>query len=218
MSPQDADDWDYGLWSADHAWLIAQQVRWRRKARGWSAKDLSDKCLADGFDIPRSTIADLENGRRRSVSVAELLAFARVLGVSPMDLVYPLELGGAFRVSRTEWLTSLDARRWWGGHSFGQPITRHGEPIKSEASTPEASNHSIDLEPIKAALAEAIAPLLAHIEGLTQALNEELATRSALEYALSEKQHTLDAITAKPPSPHPSPSLLSLPLGARCRS
>lgn len=71
---------------------IAQQVKERRKARGWSAQRLADEMKAVGIPWQRSTVANLENGRRPVVGVDELLALAVVLGVNPVLLLVPLDL------------------------------------------------------------------------------------------------------------------------------
>jgi transcriptional regulator with XRE-family HTH domain len=78
-------------WPGSLAASIAEQVRRCRKDRGLSAQQLADGCAALGLDISRSAVANFENGRRPSVSVAELLAFACVLDVPPLLLVVPLD-------------------------------------------------------------------------------------------------------------------------------
>jgi len=107
---------------------IAWQVRRKRKAKGWSARNLSDMCHVFGHDMPRSVIADLENGRRQSISVMELIVLARVLDVSPVDLVYPLELAdGQVTPRPVEPAVVLDARDWWRGSSADSGPIRDAE-------------------------------------------------------------------------------------------
>jgi transcriptional regulator with XRE-family HTH domain len=74
-------------WSSRLTRSIAAQIRQRRKARKWSAQRLSDECAELGLEFPRTTLADLENGRRRSISVAELLVAARALEITPACLL-----------------------------------------------------------------------------------------------------------------------------------
>jgi transcriptional regulator with XRE-family HTH domain len=78
-------------WPARLTGSIAAEVRRQRKARGMSAQQVADECTRLGVDLPRNTIADLENGRRASLSVAELLALARALDVPPLLLVFPAD-------------------------------------------------------------------------------------------------------------------------------
>jgi len=77
-------------WSARFTRSVADQVHHHRKARGWSAQKLSDACAGLGMEFPRSTLADLESGRRVHISVAELLVLARALNVPPVVLLVPV--------------------------------------------------------------------------------------------------------------------------------
>ncbi|MGW0626052.1 helix-turn-helix domain-containing protein [Streptomyces sp. NPDC002758] len=69
---------------------IADEVKRYRRMRGMSAQQLSDACAELGHPIARSVIANFESGRRPTISVAEVLVFARALGVPPVLLLYPL--------------------------------------------------------------------------------------------------------------------------------
>src|SRR5262249_60318094 len=55
-----------------------------------SAEALAAACGDLGMPIPRSTLADRENGRRASISVAEWLAIAAALDVPPVMLLCPV--------------------------------------------------------------------------------------------------------------------------------
>lgn len=84
------DDWPSRL-----ARMIAAQLQHRRKALGLSGRELGERCAQLGFPIHRSVIANLENGRRPVVSVAELLVLAAALDdVPPLRLLAPLDNGG----------------------------------------------------------------------------------------------------------------------------
>jgi len=77
-------------WPVRYTLSVAEQIYRRRKARGWSAQKLSNACAELGMEFPRSTLADLESGRRGHVSVAELLVLARALDVPPLLLLVPV--------------------------------------------------------------------------------------------------------------------------------
>lgn len=70
----------------DHPYsaTVARRVAALRRERGWSAQQLSERLEAVGCRMIRSTLANMENGRRDTVTVDELYAFARVFGV-PVD-------------------------------------------------------------------------------------------------------------------------------------
>jgi len=74
---------------------VVWQLKEIRKKRGWSAAKLAEECAKAGFpQLTESVIANIESGRRdeqgrrrREVTVDELDAFARVLGVAPAELL-----------------------------------------------------------------------------------------------------------------------------------
>lgn len=55
-----------------------------------SAQQLADQCKELGLTLNRQLISNLENGRRDSVSVAELFVLAKALNVPPLLLTVPL--------------------------------------------------------------------------------------------------------------------------------
>jgi 8-oxo-dGTP diphosphatase len=77
-------------WPARLVRVIADEIRRVREARRMSAQQLSDVCGKLGLDISRSTLADLENGRRVTFTIAELLVVAAALDVPPLRLLIPL--------------------------------------------------------------------------------------------------------------------------------
>lgn len=60
---------------------IAHAVRAIRKERGLSARAVAELVTARGFRLERNTIANLETGRRESISVDELVALHEVLNL-----------------------------------------------------------------------------------------------------------------------------------------
>lgn len=85
-------------WADRYAEVVAQQVRYYRKARGMSAQNLSDACAELGLPIHRSVIANFENGRRAKLDLGELMTIALALDVAPILLMLPqdgaMEIGG----------------------------------------------------------------------------------------------------------------------------
>lgn len=76
-------------WDQELVNRIAGEVRHLRDRKGISAQTLTDRINEIGLKMSRSTLAELENGRRSYVSVAELILFAHVLSTAPVALVYP---------------------------------------------------------------------------------------------------------------------------------
>lgn len=76
--------------TAPVARLVAERVRHLRRQRHWSAQQLADACAEAGMKtLSRGTIAKIESGVRKSVSAAEVQTLAKVLGVTPTELLAP---------------------------------------------------------------------------------------------------------------------------------
>jgi transcriptional regulator with XRE-family HTH domain len=104
-------------WPARLTRSIAGQVKRHRTKSDISAQQLSEACAKLGLEIPRSTIADLENGRRASISVAELLVLARALGVAPLLLVFPVGSEAESEVLPGELRSPFRAALWAAGEA-----------------------------------------------------------------------------------------------------
>ncbi|MCF3960587.1 helix-turn-helix domain-containing protein [Streptomyces fuscigenes] len=103
-------------WPADVSATIARELRRHRTERSISAQQLADACARLGHPaLQRTVISNIENGRRRDVSVADLLVLAAALEVAPAALVFP-----AGYAAETEYLpgrtaTPLEAVDWFAG-------------------------------------------------------------------------------------------------------
>jgi transcriptional regulator with XRE-family HTH domain len=92
-----------------------------------------------GVPLQRSVLANFENGRRPTVTVAEVMAFAKVLGVPPVLLIYPLGSTRAVEVVPGERRTTWNALKWFTGriafpdeeHGFHRPLA--GSPEDNQA-------------------------------------------------------------------------------------
>lgn len=88
-----------------------------------SAQALSDRCAALGHPIHRSVIAKLEKGIRPAISLSELLVLAKALGVTPVQLVFPIGID-----ELTEVLPGVTIGTWAGAKWFTgeQPFPAQG--------------------------------------------------------------------------------------------
>ncbi len=85
---------------------VADAIFDARKARGFSsAQQLADETERVGLPVSRSVLANLDSGRKRKLSVAELVAISAALGVDPGDLLTP----GSPRVQIGAQVDQLDA-------------------------------------------------------------------------------------------------------------
>lgn len=80
-----------------------------------SAQQLANSCSQLGMKIPRAVLANLENGRRPTVSVAELLVLAEALQVPPLLLVVPLGRQELIEILPGAQAPAFEAARWWRG-------------------------------------------------------------------------------------------------------
>jgi transcriptional regulator with XRE-family HTH domain len=104
-------------WAARITQAIAGEIRQRRTARGMSAEDLAAACADLGMPIQRSTLADLENGRRASISVAEWLAIAAALDVPPVMLLCPVGTADTAEVLPDTEAPAFRAAQWVAGEA-----------------------------------------------------------------------------------------------------
>jgi hypothetical protein len=80
-------DWEPKDWGEAQAHRVSQEVRRLRGSR--STQWLADRTKDLDYPVSRSVIADLENGRRRYVTTAELIILARALDTAPIMLLFP---------------------------------------------------------------------------------------------------------------------------------
>lgn len=98
----------------DPVQAVAARVSELRKRKGMTAAEVGRRMTAHGVKWDRFTVANLESGKRQSVTLTEWLALARVLDVSPLHLLVPLE-EVEFSVTPDEALPASRVRAWVRG-------------------------------------------------------------------------------------------------------
>jgi transcriptional regulator with XRE-family HTH domain len=91
---------------------VAAQVRYWRERRRLSAADLEARTAELGHRLNRSVIANLENKRRDTVSVAELLVLAAALDVPPNLLIAPVGAETSVEILPEVSISPWQARGW----------------------------------------------------------------------------------------------------------
>lgn len=82
---------------------IGRNLVAERRRQGLTAEQLAAATEQAGLKIPRQVISNLENGRRDSIGVAELLVFARALKVAPVSLLFaPDRLNAPFPTAASD--------------------------------------------------------------------------------------------------------------------
>lgn len=68
---------------------------------------LSERCTELGYPIPRSTLTNLELGRKEALVVQELVVIAEALRIPPVELLFPALVTG-----QTEFLPGQTTMTW----------------------------------------------------------------------------------------------------------
>lgn len=77
-------------WPAELTRATGRAIRHYRNRRGMSAEQLAEAVSNLGLRYTRTQVSNLESGRRDSISVGEVIAFAAVLEIPPALLLFPI--------------------------------------------------------------------------------------------------------------------------------
>jgi transcriptional regulator with XRE-family HTH domain len=112
-------------WSRRIATTVGAQVKRLREQRDsrMSAKQLADTCEQLGYRVEQQVIANMENGRRTSVTIPDVMVLARALGVPPIELVFPLGHDEQTEVLPGEVIDTWQAVTWFTAENGGKPTT-----------------------------------------------------------------------------------------------
>ncbi|MGG7101019.1 helix-turn-helix domain-containing protein [Rhodococcus sp. 24CO] len=104
-------------WAERVAAQVGGQVKRLRERDEWpiSAQTLADLTAELGHEVKRSVIANLESGRRGTVTVADVLVLAEALRVPPAMLVFPLGAESAVEALPDRQVETWEAAQWWNG-------------------------------------------------------------------------------------------------------
>ena len=104
-------------WSKRFTREVIAEIKRQRELRGWSAHRLAEECTAWGLELSRSTIADLENGRRVHLGIPELMVFAAALDIPPLLLIFPVGHQAEAEVRPGEFRPAFRAATWFSGEA-----------------------------------------------------------------------------------------------------
>ena len=118
---------------AQAATTLGQRIGSYRRRNSITAADLASR---SGAGLTRSIIANIENGRRIDVTVTQLLAISRTLGVPPIALIFDIERpASTFEVERDGGPMTLGLTRaieWFTG-----------DPIEGPGERTPAGDHAV---------------------------------------------------------------------------
>ncbi|MGV0906256.1 helix-turn-helix domain-containing protein [Mycobacterium novum] len=187
-------------WAEEQALRIAQTVRTLRGKR--SAQWLADRTEALGYTVTRSVISDLELGRRRYVSTAEIIVLAAALTVSPAYLLYPDLPDGLVELTPSTPVPSIDALMWFSGEKIHQPVPSRVDLESGKQHTglaASAAAHVLDLSRKRIYLQERMKRLATIAKSLRP--NQDVRTTAAEEISaiwdeLEDIRGELEALNA----------------------
>jgi transcriptional regulator with XRE-family HTH domain len=107
--------------------LAGRRIRETRQRRGWTAKELAERCAEAGAPhITPTVITNLETRRRatREITVDEVLVLAHALQVAPLQLMVPLDAAEALEVLPGVSLDAPEAVNWIAGDPHSSRLTR----------------------------------------------------------------------------------------------
>ena len=92
-----------------------QRVRQVRERRGYSQVELAAEVNKLGVAMDRAVLANLEFGRRQSVTLEQAMGLAAALGVNPVDLLLPQDDEAEVAVAPKERHPAAFVRGWMTG-------------------------------------------------------------------------------------------------------
>lgn len=122
-------------WAKGMADRVGQAVRARRTELKMSAQALADRCSEIGYPIVRNTVANLENGRKNEVSLAEVMILAEALRVPPVQLIYPNVPEGETEYLPGRTTLSWHALKWFTGET----------PFRGQLAAEDAPEYHLSL-------------------------------------------------------------------------
>lgn len=130
-------------WEAQHARLVVDSVNAVRNARGMTIRDLATALEGLGWPVGLSTLNGILSARKRQTfTVAEVLAFARAIDVSPLTLLLGIPVTDRLpegSVLPDDARSSVAALRW----AIGQ--TPDGQRRDDPAATLAAYSEALSL-------------------------------------------------------------------------
>ncbi|PUB27704.1 helix-turn-helix protein [Promicromonospora sp. AC04] len=91
--PSDAQaERDGQVWSSSWTAGIGERLRSARRAAGLTTQQVADRTAALGYPMARASIANLETRPREKIYLQDVTVLAAALGVSPVEILYPLEV------------------------------------------------------------------------------------------------------------------------------
>lgn len=100
-------------WAAEQTRRIGDEIKRLRGKR--TGQWLSDRTAELGQRVSRSTISEIETGRRKSITVTDLILLAAALNTTPVALVYPGPYTRPIKFTPNQEVPEIWAAQWFSG-------------------------------------------------------------------------------------------------------
>ncbi|WP_082920603.1 helix-turn-helix domain-containing protein [Rhodococcus sp. YH3-3] len=124
-----------GNWPEELTKAVVEQIRRYRQKRGLSYQQLADRCTELGYPTGRTTLANLEAHKRKSLTLHELIVLAAALEVPPVELIFPGIPDGEFQILPNKSQNAWDALKWFTGET----------KVPREAAQPDEPEYHLTL-------------------------------------------------------------------------
>lgn len=104
-------------WQENLASAIGRNIREARFASNLSVQEVANRCTELGLPMLRTTLANLEAGKRKNIAVAEVIALGQALGVAPLTLIFPPSQRGD-----VEYTAGQNMSAWGAWRLFTDPL------------------------------------------------------------------------------------------------
>ena len=129
-------------WGAELTKRIGDEIRRLRGDR--SGQWLSDRTEQLGQRVSRSTISEIETGRRKSITVSDLILLAAALDTTPVALVYPGPYRDLVRFTPNQEVPQIWAAQWFSGlHRSVSHVPFSAANETMQAADPEGYTRNI---------------------------------------------------------------------------
>jgi transcriptional regulator with XRE-family HTH domain len=115
-------------WASEWSQRIGVSVAAKRREARMTAEQLAARTRDLGYEVTRSTIANIESGRRDVVTVQQVTVIAMALDVSPVVLMFDLA-ADSVDLLPGDVMSGIAASEWWSGnwatrHRLTDPAVR----------------------------------------------------------------------------------------------
>ena len=175
-------------WSARVARLVAREVRRYRERRQprMSVQQLADRTAELGMPIPRSVLANLESGRRETVSTAEVVILAAALDIAPIELISPVGFDQQVEMLPGRMMDPLSATRWFTGE-LKLEMAGADTTLRQPGTAEQSSTYLVEYHD------ELIGRLRAQEADAARAI-ADAAAEGADEHVLSQASYRISAV------------------------